>query len=257
MCKRIFCFLLVCCLATSAAWATDNRFVGEWKLNPSRSKLVDQMKVESLGANKYAFDFGGGAETIVVDGTEQPGIGGTQLAVSVEGPDAWKVVRKKDGRMFITALWKLSKDGKTLTDDFTSVDAGGATSNVVNVYNRRAASSGFAGTWVSTIQAPPAFVFRIQSYGADGLSFISPSQGTTSNMKLDGKDYPQKGPNLPEGFASSLHRVNEHTLEGTNKLNGKVVVSRRLEISSDNKTLTITQQIPDRAEPNILVFERQ
>jgi len=66
-----------------------NLFVGDWKLNPSRSKLTDQMKVQSIAANKYAFDFGdGSAEVIAVNGTDQPGNFGTTLSVSIEGPDS-------------------------------------------------------------------------------------------------------------------------------------------------------------------------
>lgn len=41
-------------------WAATDSFVGDWKLNPSKSKLIDKMKVESLGGNKYEFDLGGG-----------------------------------------------------------------------------------------------------------------------------------------------------------------------------------------------------
>lgn len=48
----------------------------KWKLNPSKSKMTDQMKVESLARNKYSFDFGGGGETVVADGTDQPGNAG-------------------------------------------------------------------------------------------------------------------------------------------------------------------------------------
>jgi hypothetical protein len=43
-----------------------------------------------------------GPETIVVDGTDQPGHYGTTLSVVSEG-DTWKVIRKKDGRMQISA----------------------------------------------------------------------------------------------------------------------------------------------------------
>ncbi len=115
--RRSFLLLLTACAVTGAVWAAQDAFVGEWKLNPSRSKLTDQMKVESLGGNKYAFDFGGGAERIVADGTDQRGIYGTMLSVTVEGSDTWKVVRKKDGRMLLTATWKLSQDGNTLRDN--------------------------------------------------------------------------------------------------------------------------------------------
>ena len=57
----------------SASWAMTDPFVGTWKLNPSKSKFTDQMKVESLGGNTYAFDFGGGQPvTVVADGSASP-----------------------------------------------------------------------------------------------------------------------------------------------------------------------------------------
>jgi hypothetical protein len=56
--------LLVVGLLAGSSWAATDHFVGKWKLNPSKSKLTDEMKVESAGGNKYAFDFGSGnAET--------------------------------------------------------------------------------------------------------------------------------------------------------------------------------------------------
>ena len=48
------------CLATGIAWAAESPFIGEWKLDPSKTRMPDEMKVESKGGNKYAFDFGGG-----------------------------------------------------------------------------------------------------------------------------------------------------------------------------------------------------
>jgi hypothetical protein len=251
--KNIFGFLLVLGIGAAQVSAADQPFAGEWKLNPSKSKLVDQMKVEGLGGNKYTFDFGGGAETVVVDGTDQPGQGGTTLSVTAAS-DSWKVVRKKDGRELLTAIWKLSGDGKTLTDDFTSVNPNGSKTNVVYVYDRRAGGPGFAGTWVSTSQTiNSVLVMRIQPYEGDGLSFISPSRGTTTNMKFDGKDYPWQG----QAVSSSMRKVNERTLELTDKADGKLVQTRQLELSSDSKTLTMTVHMPGKVEPSVLVFERQ
>jgi hypothetical protein len=258
MFKRTFELLLVACLGTGALWAANDPFVGEWKLKPARSKLTDQMKVESVGANKYVFDFGGGSETIVVDGTDQPGNFGSTLSVTVEAPDTWKVIRKKDGRLLITATWKLSKDGNTLTDDFTGIEPNGSTFNLNYVYKRTAGSSGFAGTWESTSETVNSvFVLQVRPYEGDGLSFIDPSEEETKNVKFDGKDYPNLGPNVAPGSASSVRRVNERTLEMTDKIDGKVMDAQRIELSSDLKTLTMTVHTVGRSEPNILVFERQ
>jgi hypothetical protein len=259
MLKRALLFLFVACLVAAALPASNDPFIGEWKLNPSKSKLIDEMKVESAGGNKYAFDFGGDKpETIAVDGTDQPGLAGTTLSVTVEGPEAWKVVRKKDGRMLLTANWTLSKDGNTLTDDYTEFGPDGKGSTVNFVYKRTAGTSGFAGSWESSSQTINfEIVMKVQPYEGDGLSISSSSEGQTTNVKFDGKDYPQAGPNVRNGSTSSARRMNLHTVEITNKVEGKMTSTRQIELSSDLKTLTMTVHPAGRREPNIFVFERQ
>ena len=251
--------LLLTCLASGALWAANELFVGEWKVDPSKSKLTDQMKVESVADHKYAFDFGGGSsEVIVPDGTDQPGIAGTTLSVKIEGPDAWKVVRKQGDRTLITANWKLSEDGKTLTDDFTQLGPNGSSNTVKYVYNRVAGKSGFSGTWESTSATlNSVYSIKVQPYEGDGLSFISSSQGITRNVTFDGKDHPMLGPNAPAGATSSGKRVNERTLEITTKINDKVAATQEDTLSSDGKDLTVTIHAAGRTTPNILVFERQ
>src|SRR5215472_5892681 len=110
MSKRTFRSLLIAGLLTGTLSAANDPFVGKWKLNPSKSKLTDRMKVEAAGPNKYALDFGGGVETVVADGTDQPGLSGTTVSITIGGPDGWKIVRKKDGRALATGTWKLSND---------------------------------------------------------------------------------------------------------------------------------------------------
>lgn len=251
--------VLVCGLMAAALWAANDPFVGEWKLNPSKSKLTDVMKVARVGGNKYAFDLGGGSpETIVVDGTDQPGIEGTTLSVTSAAPDSWKVVRKKNGRVLVTGNWELSKDGKTLKDDFTFTGPDGKSSNVKYLYQRTAGTSGFAGTWEGTSETVDAvFVLKVEPYEEDGLSFLNSLDKSARNMKFDGKDYPKVGPNVSPGSVSSGRRVNEHSLELTDKAEGKIVDTRQIELSSDLKTLTMTVHVPDRRQPDTLVFERQ
>jgi hypothetical protein len=259
MLKCALRLLLVACVAAGALYASNDPFVGEWKLNASKSKLIDVMKVESVAGNKYAFDFGAGsAETIAADGTDQPGIAGTTLAVTIEGPDSWKVVRKKDGRILLTGIWKLSKDGNTLKDDYTEFGADGTNSNVKYVYQRTAGMFGFAGTWEGSSETMnAAIVLKVQPYQGDGLSFINASEGQTTNVKFDGKDYPKAGANVRAGSACSAQRVNEYTLEMTDKFNEKITDTRQVQLSADRKTLTMTVHVPGRREPDVLVFERQ
>jgi hypothetical protein len=258
MLKRSFQWVLLACLATGTLYAATDSFVGDWKLNPSKSKLIDKMKVESFGGKNYVFDLGGGPERIVIDGTDQPTIYGTILSVTVLGPDSWKVVRKKDGRILLTGMWKLSQDENTLSDHYTEFPPNGAPSTIDYVYKRTAVGQGFAGTWESPMQIPmtSAFVLQIRSYDGDGLSFIRSPQDTR-NVKFDGKDYPVEGPGLAKGSTSSARRVDERTLEIVDKLNGEVTRTERREISADLKTLTRTIHPVRQHDPNIFVYERQ
>ena len=135
-------------LLAGAAWAANDPFIGKWKVNPGKSKMTDEMKVEAAGANKYVITFQPGAvDTIVADGTDQPASAGSTLSITAKGPNNWTVVRKKDGRMLLTAEWTLSADGKTLVDEFTGYESDGTKTTTHFVYARTAGSSGFAGTW--------------------------------------------------------------------------------------------------------------
>jgi hypothetical protein len=259
MSKRTFELLLVACLVTGTLWATEDPFVGKWKLNPSKSRFPDEMKVNAAGANRYSFDFGAGnPETIVTDGTDQPGIFGTTLSVTVEGPDTWKVVRKKNGRTLLTGIWKLSKDGRTLSDTYRENQPDGSTLSMEYVYKRTTAGSGFAATWESVSEKMNSvYELQIERYGGDGLTFITPAERETRNLRFDEKDYPDVGPDVPAGSVSSGRRVNERTLEMTDKIKSKVMDTRRVELSPDLKTLTMTVSPVGQSKLNIFVFDRE
>ena len=256
MFKRMVKILAALCLATGMARATESPFIGEWKLDPSKSRLPDEMKVESEGADKYAFDFGAGTERIAVDGTDQPGNGGTLLSVNPEASDTWIVERKQDGRLLIKATWKLSKDGRTLTDYFLGFESDGSTLSMDYVYRRTGGGSGFAADWQSikeTMNSP--YLIQVKEFQGDGLSLITPSQ--TKNVKFDGKDYPIEGPNARQDASASIRRVDELALVLTDKSDGKVMDTEAIGVSPNLKTLTITVKIPGREKPNVLVFKRK
>jgi hypothetical protein len=256
MLNRIVKILPAVCLVTGMAQAAESPFIGEWKLDPSKSRLPDEMKVASKGGNKYAFDFGAGAERIVVDGTDQPGNDGTLLSVNPEAPDSWIVERKKGGRLLIKATWKLSKDGSTLTDYFRGFESDGSTLSMDYVYRRTGGGSGFAADWQSikeTMNSP--YLIQVKEFQGDGLSLITRSQ--TKNVKFDGEDYPNEGSNARRGASASIRRVDERDLLLTDKIDGKVMDTEAIRLSPNLKTLTITVQIPGREKPNVMVFERK
>src|SRR5690349_11191255 len=253
--NRTLKLLVFASVAVGMAWAADNPIIGQWKLNSAMSRMPDEMKVESKDGNTYSFDFGGGAETIVADGTDQPGrYGGTTLSVKADGPDTWIVQRKKDGRLLLRATWKLSKDGSTLTDYYRELDGDQTTVRMDYVYQRSGGGSGFAADWRSikeTMNSP--FILQVKAFKGDGLSFIMTSENEPKNAKLDGKDYPNQRP----GFSTAIRWVDERTLEMTDKAREKIIDTREMKLSADGKTLTMTIRSPGRSEPVVLAFDRE
>jgi hypothetical protein len=251
--------LVMMSLVSGTIWAASDPMAGNWKLNPAKSKLTDEMRVEAAGENKYTFIFSGdNSETIAADGTDQPGVFGSTFAVTVLDDHHWKVVRKVGGRLVVSAVWELSPDGNTLTDHFTGYRADGSTSNLLYVYARIGGTSGFPGTWESREeQVNSVYEMQIEAYGDSGLSFITPAQKMTRSVNFDGKDYAGTGPNLPEGYATSGRRMTGESVELTDKIKGKVLDTQQVELSADGKTLTVTTHIPGRTKPNIQVFERE
>ncbi len=266
MLRRTFRSLLIACLVTSLAWAANDPFVGKWKVNPSKSKLNDEMKVEVAGANRYAITFAPGfVDTVVADGSDQPALQGTTLSITVKGPNSWVVVRKMKGRTLLTGYWTLSDDGKTLNDAYTEYKPDGSTALFLPyVYERTAGSAGlpgtgFAGTWDSDSEKVKAGIeLQIGPYEGDGLSFTGPDAEINKKMKFDGNDYPDPDPNGDTGSASSGRRVNERTLEITEKSKSKITATRQVELSTDRKTLTVTVRLEGQNRPkSILVFDRE
>ena len=219
MLSRIFQLLLVACLAIGTSRAANDPFVGKWKVNASKSKLNDEMKVEAVGENKYTFTFGPGeVDTVVADGSDQPALSGTTLSVTVKGPNTWEVIRKMKGRTLLTAHWTLSEDGKTLNDAFTQYlpDGtilfsqplpNGSTLFMPLVYERTAGISGFPGTWDSeSAKVATRIELQIQAYEGDGLSFKRSDEEMVKRIKFDGNDHPDldaKGDKVVKGSGTT------------------------------------------------------
>jgi len=252
---RVLSPVLVICWAVSAYSAATDPFVGKWKLNPSQSTIADQMTIQAVGENRYSFIFSGAgeSETVAADGTDQPGLSGTILSVTIENPDTWKIVRKKEGRTVLTAIWKLSKDGKTLSDAFTSNRTDGSSSTINMLYKRAAGNSGIAGTWETTdVKVETVIELEIRPYESDGLSFIS-TGAPAKNVKFDGKEHLDPA----TGGAFQGHRIDDRSVEFTNKVKDKIVQTRQLKLSPDLKTLTLVLHLADQRLPNTLVFDRE
>lgn len=242
-------------LATSNFWTANDPFVGKWRLDVSRSTLVDAMRVESVRPNGYRFNFEGApAETIVADGTDQPGLPGTTLSVKAVDARTLMVVRKQGGRVVVSATWKVSRDGRTLRDTFTSLQPDGSRVTVDYLYRRISGTSGFVGAWESITKPVGLKVeLEIQPYANKGLSFVS--LGSDKSVIFDGREHAVPG--AKNALTLSGRRRGALAMEYMEKNRGKVEHARQFELSRDGRTLTETRRTAGQTTPDVLVFTRE
>lgn len=252
--KHITFTIAIGCLLVGAVYAGDDPFCGKWKLDKSKSKIAgEQMKVEDLGGNKYKITFGDTSDTIKADGTDQPVHFGRTTSITPEGSNTWKMVDKKDGKVIDSMTHTLSSDGNTQTIEGTNTRPDGSTSDFKVELKRVGSGSGWGGTWESTsVDFNSPDMWEIKPYGAHGLTFYTAAYNDTLSMNFDGKEYAEKGPNVPAGSASSGKRVDAHTVELTDKINGKVMDHTKFEVSPDGKTLTLT--VHEMGQPNTMTY---
>jgi hypothetical protein len=242
-------------LDAASAWATDDPFIGTWRLNMDRSQYGgDVREIKDLGGNNYRW-FGA---SILTDAKEHPfTFGGTYLATQ-ESPDRWAVTIKHDGKVTDVSTWTLGDGGQQLRfeDKGTRVDSTPFTEEAI--YTREGTGSGPSGKWkLQKMQSSSIDNWVIKPYGNEGLSFVWPADKEHEDIKFDGKDYAYEGPRVTPGRTSSAKRIDNYTIQLTDKLNGKVTVTREAKISQDGRTLTETRHRPGRQNPVIIVYEKQ
>lgn len=252
---QMIAFAAAASLAVSNSWSGNDPFVGKWKLDVSQSTIVDDMRVEAVGPNRYRFQFEGAPpETILANGADQPGLPGTTLSVQAENARTLKVVRKQNGRVIASANWRLSRDGRTLLDSFTGVQQDGSRATTEYVYRRISGASGFAGTWESTTKpAGLKLELEIQPYKTNGLRFISPA--SDNGVIFDGKSHPVSG--ARDGRTLSGRRRGTRSIDYTEKHGGEIERVRQFDLSRDGRTLTEIVRGNGQTSSTRFVFERE
>jgi len=255
-----FCFsIALACLVAGSLWASDDPFCGKWKLSMAKSQFTgDQIQVQALGGEKYKWTVGNVSDTITYDGTEQkPDRFGRTVSMAPDGPNNWKMVIKKDGRVISIMTHTISEDGKTQTIKGTDTKPDGTSSDFDVTWKKVSGGSGWAGTWEETdVKFTSPDEWEIAPYEGDGLTFNTPAYHETLSMRFDGKEYEEKGPDVAPGSTSSGKRVNAHTLDVTVKVKGEVMRKTKYEVSQDGKTLTLTIHETGQQKTQTVVYDK-
>jgi hypothetical protein len=129
----------------------------------------------------------------------------------------------------------------------------------------------FSGTWkinlakskydpgpgpkTATIRYEPSangFVFTLDGVGTNG----QPTH-VVAKAAFDGKEYPLEG--AAQKTLRVYRRIDTHTFEETDSVAGKVTLTRRVTVSKDGKTLTVTSKgtnAQGQRQNNVIVYEK-
>ena len=171
-----------------------------------------------------------------------------ELTAKKQGKVVWKQTRtvSEDGeRLNVTSTQYPPDSQQTVTLDWTAARIG----------KGPIGANETSGSWhiEKFEQSKNALTTTFKMKG-DEFSMSTPT-GENYTAKLDGKDYPFKG--VYSYNSVSLKRVNDHTIEQTDKRDGKVVDVLRMTVSPDGKQLTVAVTNTLMGRTSIYVAEKQ
>ncbi len=247
------------CALAAALLAADNPFAGTWKLNTEKSNLTgDTITFTSEGSGAIKFSVGSFSYTFKADGKERAGLIGEIVSWKAIDDHTWEETEKANGKLIATDTIKLSDDGKTLDIKTAGTHANGESYQDEATYERTSGDSGIIGTWKSTkVQGGSPEVIELKAYGADGLTFYSPSDKFTFNAKFDGKPYPATGPTIPPGASGTLRRTGPLSFELAEIYKSKPFWKGTYTVSEDKSTLTVVGAMAGANESQTYVYDRQ
>ena len=243
--KKLLMFVLFAPIFALA----QSKFDGSWRLDLQSAQLPDKPQQYSVENGTYTCSTCTPPVSVKADGQDHPVTNATYfdtLNVKVVDDRHVQIIGKKGSKVTAEQTFAVSDDGKTLTLDGTYYPPDSPQPMVVKETMQRTSSAPESGNKVTgswrenKIESASNNVttFTYKSTG-DGLNFKMPT-GESYSAKFDGKDYPYKG--NPGITSVSLTKIDEHTIEETDKRDGKAVFVSRMTVSPDGKTITFDMQ---------------
>jgi hypothetical protein len=250
-------FLVLVLWAPASSYA-ESPFDGTWCFNTGKSKLSPKPYVWLVNGGIYECSSCSPKIHVKADGQDQPVTGQFYDTISVREVDrkSIAITMKKNGKTVTEQIRTVSHDGNALTlklayhpensDQTVSREL-----TFARVGKAPAGANGTSGSWRfdEVNKSENGVTVTFKSSG-DELSMSQPT-GESYAAKLDGKDYPVKGEY--DYNSVSLKRVDDRTIEQTDKRDGKIVGVSKKTVSRDGKKMTTvnTSKLTGRTETDI------
>ena len=244
--KRLLWIGLLASLLMPGLATAQSAIDGTWKFNLNPSEAPKKPDVFLLQDGRYQCKTCVPSIDVKADGQDQKVTGDPYhdtVSVKVVDERTIEETDKKAGRIVSTAKVTVSPDGNTATFEFSDSSATNAEpvtgkGEATRVAKGPAGAHAVSGSWnfgkMENLSANALLVtYKVEG---DTLTMSNPTgQGYTA--KLDGTDAPYKGD--PGTTSVSVKRLDNNTIEETDKRDGKVIGIYRMTVAPDGKTMTI------------------
>ena len=246
------CRVFLVSVLMSVRGATQSVFDGMWKIDLDESPSSTAQSSYLLRDGIYQCLTCEPPLDVKADGKDHQIAGGPCYdTVSLKVVDAYTTeeIDKRDGKAVGTTKMTVSPDGNTATVEWT--ESCNAQSNVVagkdlmaRVSQGPRGAHAISGSWriAKRMNRSENALVATLKLAADTFSFADPT-GQSYTAKLDGRETRFKGD--LSGTLVSVRRIDERTIEETDKRGGKIVEVTRFTVSADAKTMTVS--MTDRA----------
>ncbi len=244
--KSLF-MLLPAALLLPTLCLAQNAFVGTWKADLNNNiQLPKKPNEYLLKDGVYHCKTCAPPWSVPADGQDHPVSGHPYFdtaAIKIVDDHTIQETDKKAGKIVTTNTYKVSSDGNSATFDvLDSSNSNGDPVKVkgtdVRVAKGPAGSHAVSGSWRTTKLDTVSDNGLLTTWSLSGNTLkMSTPTGQSYSAPLDGTDSPFSGD--PGQTSVSMKKVDDHTIDETDKRNGKVIGSARLTASADGKTIHV------------------
>lgn len=241
--------LLVMTSLSPAAAKAQSPFDGTWRIDLDQPQPASKPEVYLLQNGTYHCSTCDPPLEIAADGKDHKIAGDScydTVSVRVVDPRTIEETDKGNGKAVGSFRMTVSPDGDTATSEWSercnaAGDVVAGKDILTRVAKGPAGSHLISGSWQISKRlnrSENALVVTLKLTG-DAFSFADPS-GQSYVAKLDGTETNFKG-DLSHTVVS-VKRIDDHTIEETDKREGKIVQTVRFELSPDGRTMPVSMK---------------
>jgi hypothetical protein len=262
--KKLYVWIACTLLLFPALAAAQSTLDGTWKIDLNLAQLSKKPDVYLLQHGMYECKSCVPPIRVKADGAEHKVTGHPyydKISVKVLDDHSIALTQSRGGSIVSTEKMTVAADGLTASSEFSDSSATNAAPVTGKTETNRvskgpAGSHAISGSWRTTKFADVSDNALTFTYSTkdDVLSLNTPT-GQSYAAKMDGAFSPYGGD--PGITSVSIHRIDKHTFQETDKLGVNVVSVARMSVSADGKTMKMVVHDTVHGTTTTLVAAKQ